>query len=98
MTAGKKIAIILSFIAIAIVGVVGYIYYPAITGTITGNRYYTSIDVQNSYDQGFGDGFKTEIELKDRLTYYSTMVSDYEFEIKTLNEELSKLQKFRNPT
>lgn len=93
MSTGQKIGIVLSFIAIVVVGILGYIYYPAITGTITGNKYYSSIDVQNSYDKGFGDGFKTETELKDRLTYYSNMVSDYEFEITTLNTELSKLQK-----
>lgn len=92
MSVGKKIAVILSFVAIAIVGVVGYMYYPAISGTITGNKYYSSIDIQNSYDLGFGDGFKTETELKDRLTYYTKMVDDYEFEIKALNSELSKLQ------
>lgn len=92
MSIGKKIAIILSFVAIAVVGVIGYMYYPAISGTITGNKYYSSIDIQNSYDMGFGDGFKTETELKDRLTYYTKMVDDYEFEIKTLNQELSKLQ------
>lgn len=92
MSVGKKIAIILSFVAIVVVGIIGYMYYPAITGTITGNKYYSSIDIQNSYDMGFGDGFKTETELKDRLTYYTQMVDDYEFEIKTLNDELSKLQ------
>jgi len=92
MSVGKKIAIVLSCIAIVVVGIIGYMYYPAISGTITGNKYYSSIDIQNSYDMGFGDGFKTETELKDRLTYYTKMVDDYEFEIKALNTELSKLQ------
>ncbi|MBE5741206.1 MAG: hypothetical protein E7351_01570 [Clostridiales bacterium] len=93
MSVGKRIAIILSIVAVAVIGVLGYLYYPAIQGLITGNKYYTQEDVQDSYDDGYKDGFETETELKEKLSYYMTMVDEYQLNIETLNLEVARITK-----
>ena len=93
MSVGKRIAIIFSLLAVVVIGVLGYIYYPAIQGMITGNKYYTQEDVQNSYDDGYNDGFETETEMKEKLSYYMTMVDEYQLNIETLNLEVERINK-----
>ena len=93
MSVGKRIAIICSLLVIAVIGVLGYIYYPAIQGLITDKKYYTQEDVQNSYDDGYKDGFETENELKEKLSYYTTMVDEYQVNIEALNLEVARITK-----
>ena len=59
----KTIISLVSAGLVAMTGIMLYVFWPAITGTINSNKYYTAEDVQNSYDKGFNDGNKSETEL-----------------------------------
>ena len=87
----KTIISLVSAGLVAVAGILLYVFWPAITGTINDNKYYTAEDVQNSYDKGFDDGNKSETELTAEITYYKTLVDDYEAEVNSLNKELSEL-------
>ena len=87
----KTIISLVSAGLIAVAGILLYVFWPAITGTINDNKYYTAEDVQNSYDKGFDDGNKSETELTAEITYYKTLVDDYESEVQSLNKEISDL-------
>ena len=88
---GKTIISLVSAGLVAVAGILLYVLWPAITGTINKNKYYTAEDVQNSYDKGFDDGNKSETELTAEITYYKTLVDDYEAEVNSLNKELGDL-------
>ena len=87
----KTIISLVSAGLVAVAGILLYVFWPAITGTINDNKYYTAEDVQNSYDKGFDDGNKSETELTAEITYYKTLVDDYEAEVNSLNKELGDL-------
>jgi len=87
----KTIISLISAGLVAVAGILLYVFWPAITGTINDNKYYTAEDVQNSYDKGFDDGNKSETELTAEITYYKTLVDDYEAEVNSLNKELGDL-------
>lgn len=90
----KKIIIpIVSVIIVAIAGIMLYAYWPAITGTIDGSKYYTSEDLQEAYDKGYSDGNKNETEQNAKLEYYKQLVDDYYSEVNTLNKEIDKISK-----
>ena len=86
---GKTIISLVSAGLVAVAGILLYVFWPAITGTINENKYYTAEDVQTSYDKGFNDGNKSETELTAEITYYKTLVDDYEAEVGSLNKEIS---------
>lgn len=88
------LSVIIPTAIIAIVAVLLSMFWPAITGTIKGESYYTGKDVQNSYDQGYKDGNKNETELNAKLNYYETIVDDYTKSISQLNAEISNLNKY----
>lgn len=90
----KRIIIpIVSVIIVAIAGIMLYAYWPAITGTIDGSKYYTSEDLQEAYDKGYSDGNKNETEQNAKLEYYKQLVDDYYSEVNTLNKEIDKISK-----
>ncbi len=92
MDRGKSIFIsAISVLAIAFLGVLLYSFWPAITGTINGNKYYYASDLQESYDRGYDDGCKSETELTAKVDYYQSLVDEYYIEVQTLNNELSLL-------
>lgn len=91
MSVGKKISIVISCLAIVLAGVLLYMYYPAILGTINGSKYYSAIDVQNSYNKGYDDGNIAGNEISEKLTYYSTLIGEYEEDIRFLNTEITNL-------
>ena len=62
----------LLIIVVAGIGIGGFMLWPAIQGTITGNRYYTAEEAQSLYDQGYTDGSKSETELNAKVDYYKT--------------------------
>ena len=74
------------------VGIGGYMLWPAITGTITGNKYYTSKEAQDLYDQGYADGSKSENELTAKVDYYKTLVDEYYIQVDTLTKQATILQ------
>ena len=88
---GKTIISLVSAGLVAVAGILLYVFWPAITGTINDNKYYTADEVQDSYDKGFDDGNKSETELTAEITYYKTLVDDYESEVQSLNKEISDL-------
>lgn len=88
------LSVIIPTVIIAIVAVLLSMFWPAITGTIKGESYYTGKDVQNSYDQGYKDGNKNETELNAKLNYYETIVDDYTKSISQLNAEITNLNKY----
>lgn len=87
----KTIVSILSVVVVGVAGILLYIYWPAIKGTINSNKYYTAEDLQDSYDKGFDDGNKSETELSAEITYYKNLVDEYEVEVASLNKELNDL-------
>ena len=93
---GKTIISLVSAGLVAVAGILLYVFWPAITGTINKNKYYTAEDVQTSYDKGFNDGNKSETELTAEITYYKTLVDEYESEVNSLNKELSELTILNN--
>lgn len=92
----KTIISLISAGLVAVAGILLYVFWPAITGTINDNKYYTADEVQDSYDKGFNDGNKSETELTAEITYYKTLVDDYEAEVGSLNKEISDLLTLRN--
>ena len=92
----KTIISLVSAGLVAVAGILLYVFWPAITGTINDNKYYTAEDVQNSYDKGFDDGNKSETELTAEITYYKTLVDEYESEVKSLNKEIDNLVSLRS--
>ncbi len=92
MTNVSKILVsVIAVLVIAFTGILLYAYWPAITGTINNNKYYTSEEVQNAYDQGYADGNKSETELTAQVEYYRTLVDDYYVQVELLNAEIQTL-------
>ena len=88
---GKTLVSVGSILIVAVVGILIYCYWPAITGTVNNNKYYTQEDVQKAYDDGYADGNKSESELTTKYEYYKSLVDDYYVQVATLNEEINKL-------
>ena len=90
----KVKAFIASIACILIVGVIAillYCFWPAITGTINDNKYYTAEELQEAYDKGYNDGCKTETELNGQVEYYKQLVDEYYIQVNTLNDEIATL-------
>ena len=86
--------ILISIIGVLVIGFVGillYIYWPAITGTVNGSKYYTSEDVQEAYDEGYNDGNESKTELTAQVEYYKTLVDEFLVEVELLNKEIDSL-------
>lgn len=84
---------LLSVLLIAAVGIGIYCAMPAIVGTIDGSRYYTAEELQQSYNQGYADGAKSETELLGQVQYYRDLVDEYYLNVNTLNQEITTLTK-----
>lgn len=93
MSARSWIISIISVLAIAIAGICLYIFWPAITGTVKGSKYYTAEEIQQSYDKGFNDGNESKTEMQERIDYYTDLVDQYYLEVEDLNTRLDKLSK-----
>ena len=87
--------LIVSAIILAIVAVTGillYSYWPAITGTIKNSKYYTSEELQESYDKGFNDGCNNFDELTGQVDYYKELTDVYYLEILDLKRTITSLE------
>ena len=76
----KVKSLIISLILIvcfAGIGIGLYCAWPAITGTITDSKYYTSEDLQEAYDKGYNDAFKNKDELTQQVDYYKELTDTY---------------------
>ena len=95
----KLKAFIISVISLVIVGIVSialYVNWNAIKGTIDESKYYTSEDLQNSYDNGFSDGSKSETELTAQVAYFKGIVDEYYLTIVDLQKKNEGLQLSNN--
>ena len=77
MKAKSLIVSLILIICFAGIGIGLYCAWPAITGTITDSKYYTSEDLQNAYDKGFDDAFKNKDELTQQVDYYKELTDTY---------------------
>lgn len=87
----NKAKIILASVSIFLVlaiGVLIYIFFPAIKGSITGKGYLTPEQGQEMYDKGYADGSKNETELKTKINYYMTLVDNLQKDKAELQEKI----------
>lgn len=92
----KLKATIISLVSVLLIAAVGigiYCTMPAIVGTIDGSRYYTAEELQQSYEQGYANGAKSETELLGQAQYYRDLVDEYYINVNTLNQEIALLTK-----
>ena len=77
MKAKSLIVSLILIICFAGIGIGLYCAWPAITGTITDSKYYTSEDLQDAYDKGYDDAFKNKDELTQQVDYYKELTDTY---------------------
>lgn len=77
MKAKSLIVSLILIVCFAGIGIGLYCAWPAITGTITNSKYYTSEDLQDAYDKGYDDAFKNKDELTQQVDYYKELTDTY---------------------
>lgn len=87
---------VVSLVIVAVVSIALYVNWNAIKGTIDESKYYTSEDLQNSYDNGFSDGSKSETELTAQVAYFKGIVDEYYLTIVDLQKKNENLQLSNN--
>ncbi len=91
---GNKTKIILgacSVFLVFAVGLVLWLCWPAIEGTINGSRYYTEEDLQEAYDSGYNDGLANEEELTSQIEAYVILIEQNGITINDLNSQIETL-------
>lgn len=68
-------------------GVLLYVNWNAIKGTIDGSKYYTEENLNEAYDKGFNDALKNEEEMSAQIDYYKGIVDEYYITIQNLQKE-----------
>ena len=76
-TLSKTLLAIISGLIIAITGILLYVYWPAITGTINDSQYLTPEQGQELYDKGYADGNRNEEEQLAQIAYYRELTDEY---------------------
>lgn len=87
---------VICIILLIILGACIYCFWPAIQGLITGNKYYTADDIQNSYNKGLEDGNKSKSELEEQVKNYKALINDLNNQIEVLNTQLSELDGYKD--
>ena len=90
-TLSKTLLAIISGLIIAITGILLYVYWPAITGTINDSQYLTPEQGQELYDKGYADGNRNEEEQLAQIAYYRELTDEYYIQVGLLNNEISVL-------
>jgi len=90
-TLGKTLLALISGLIIATTGILLYVYWPAITGTINNSQYLTPEQGQELYDKGYNDGNLAKTEQLAQIAYYKQLTDDYYIQVNTLNTEISSL-------
>lgn len=88
---GKIILGVFISILVITLGIVLYIYYPAIEATINNERYYTAEDVDNAYNAGAGDKeeMQSQIDsLKIEVDKYLKDIADYQSQLDSTTKNL----------
>lgn len=87
----KIITLFLSIVLIAVFGVCVYCFWPSIEAIILGKKSYSAKAVEESYNNGFNDGSKSEDKLTSQVTFYKNLIDDYENTIASLNSQIDNL-------
>ena len=90
-TLSKTLLAIISGLVIAITGILLYVYWPAITGTINDSQYLTPEQGQEMYDKGYEDGNRSQEEQLAQIAYYKELTDEYYIQVNLLNNEISVL-------
>ncbi|MBR4418771.1 MAG: InlB B-repeat-containing protein, partial [Clostridia bacterium] len=80
------------FLVVAISGITLYSCWPAITGTINKNKYYTNQDMEANYEKGFQEGCSNFIELTGQVDYYKDLTDVYYLQILELQDTVKSLE------
>lgn len=80
-------------VVLAGTGVGLYCAWPAITGTITDSKYYTSEDVQNAYDKGYDEALSNKDELTSQIEYYKGLTDQYYLSILDYQKQVASYEK-----
>lgn len=88
MKAKSLIVSLILIVCFAGIGIGLYCAWPAITGTITDSKYYTSEDLQDAYDKGYDDAFKSKDELTQQVDYYKELTDTYYISILDYQEQI----------
>ncbi len=87
----KTVISLISAGIIAITGILLYVYWPAITGTINDSQYLTPEQGQDLYNKGYSDGNKSEEDQLAQIAYYRELTDEYYVQVGLLNNEISVL-------
>ena len=68
-------------------GVLIYINWNAIKGSIDGSKYYTEENLNDAYNQGYDDALKNQEEMSAQIDYYKGIVDEYYITIQNLQKE-----------
>ncbi|MBQ8451587.1 MAG: InlB B-repeat-containing protein [Clostridia bacterium] len=90
-TLSKTLITLISGLIIAVTGILLYVYWPAITGTINDSQYLTPEQGQEMYDKGYADGNKANEEQIAQIAYYKELTDEYYIQVGLLNNEISTL-------
>ncbi len=87
----STIITLISIVIVAVSGIMVYIYWPAITGTVNNNKYLTPEQGQAMYNKGYADGNKSEEEQLSQIDYYKNLADEYYIQFGIYNNEISRL-------
>ena len=88
----KSIIITCIFLVVcAVVSVIVYCLYPAMIGTIQGNKYYSHEQYEENYQIGFDNGVKNFEELTAQIDSYKDIINKLQDENVYLEKEKSDL-------
>lgn len=91
----KSIIIICIILAVCtVLGVMVYLFYPAMIATINGNKYYTHEQYEENYQKGFDDGFKNFEELTAQIDNYKDMINELQDKNQSLEKENTMYKNF----
>lgn len=96
MKAKSLIVSLILIVCFAGIGIGLYCAWPAITGTITDNKYYTSEDLQDAYDKGYDDAFKNKDELTQQVDYYKELTDTYYISILDYQAQIKDFEDLNN--
>lgn len=96
MKAKSLIVSLILIVCFAGIGIGLYCAWPAITGTITDSKYYTSEDLQDAYDKGYDDAFKNKDELTQQVDYYKELTDTYYISILDYQAQIKDFEDLNN--
>ena len=91
----KSIITICIILAVCtVLGVMVYLFYPAMIATINGNKYYTHKQYEENYQKGFDNGVKNFEELTAQIDNYKDMINELQDENQSLKKENAMYKNF----